>query len=97
MTHQATIAAALREFCGCTEPAANDYAATILDRLNLPDWRDRPTGPGLWVAEPRPTASRRKREVGPIEERHLCDSADDFKFFRWYGPLPLDTEPPNGT
>lgn len=86
MTHQATIAAALREFCGCTEPAANDYAATILDRLNLPDWHDRPTGPGLWVI----------KWLGGISVRTIKEGESDMTWTygpdaRFY-PIPLDTE-----
>lgn len=87
MTHQATIAAALREFCGCTEPAANDYAAAILDRLNLPDWHDRPTGPGLWC-----WLDSDGFVYGATATEETMQRGNWYQPRRYYGPFPLDTE-----
>ena len=64
-----------------------------LIHLRLPDWHDRPTGPGTWI-ERIPTGSDDIRTILAHEWSNWQRYANANYSHRWYGPIPPD---PKGT
>lgn len=58
--------------------------------IDAPQWRDRPTVPGMWFGKDR------NHTVGICwEAEALADASYNHVIggYRWYGPIPQDTPP----